>query len=432
MNRSTVALPVVIASPVITDQDVDQAVAEALAWTRAPITLVDGDVRIQVTPTELLGAIRSEVVSDPEPGLRLFFAEEEVAVILERLRPSIERPPVDASFEFDGYDVSIREGRSGTLIDPATTAAALAEAVSKPGRTGTLPVAKGAEPEVTTADLEALNVKHLVVAFTTYHDCCQNRVNNIHLIADEVDGTIVKPGETLDLNELVGQRTTEDGYLEDGTIEQGEIIKTVGGGVSQFATTFYNAVFWGGYEDVTHKPHSFYFSRYPEGIEATISWPAPDLAFRNDSESAILIKTEYTDTSITVKFYGDNDGRVVIGSHRSGDTDIDVVVEGGAGARKVGFERSGRYSPTEPTTRYRANPALAPDEQKKIQSGAPGWSISVKRLIEVAGVVTEQEWVVRYLAKPEIIEVHPCAMPDATETCPTTTTVTDTTPSTIG
>ena len=160
----------------------------------------------------------------------------------------------------------------------------LADAAMTAERTGELPLVEAAEPEVTTEDLESLNINHLVAQFTTYYDCCQDRVVNIHTIADEVDGAIVGSGQTFSLNDHVGQRTLEDGYLPAGTIIAGEVEDTVGGGVSQFTTTMYNAVFWGGYEDVEHKPHSYYFSRYPEGVEATLNWRTPDLKFRNNTD----------------------------------------------------------------------------------------------------------------------------------------------------
>ncbi len=421
-QRTPTELPIVVAQPVLTDRDVDRAMAEARLLVSSPIILTSGDLTVEFTPSQLLSALRSTITPTNPPTLELSFDEEVVAGILAVYQNEIEQAPVDARYVVDGYDVTIEEGRNGSLIDPAQTVAALKLAASTSSRKGTLPLQEGAEPEVTTADLETLGVTHLVSSFTTYHDCCQNRVINIHLMADAIDGVIVEPGASFEVNHFIGERTTEAGYLEDGTIEQGEIIETVGGGVSQFATTFYNAVFWGGYQDVSHKPHSFYFSRYPEGIEATISWPAPILEFRNDSGAAILIKTEYTDTSLTVKFFGANDGRVLVGSHRSGNTEIAIPREGGANARKVSANRSDRYSPTEPTTRYRANPEVLPGEPKRVQSPAGGWSITVARTIEQAGTSTTQEWVVRYLAKPEIIEVNPCEMPDSQTTCPTTTT----------
>jgi len=422
-------LPIVVKEPRLTEADVDAAVSRARLWLSAPVTLRDrlSDTSITFSVQDLAAAFRSTVDNDE---LVLGFDPESVEKTLASFRSALEVPPVDARFEIEGDEIRIVPGRPGTLIDPVATAGALEAAAASSTRTGVLPFEDGAQPKVTTEDLEALGIRHLVSSFTTYHDCCGNRVTNIHLFADTIDGAIVLPGESLELNEYVGQRTTEKGYLMDGTIVGGELVATVGGGVSQFATTFYNAVYWGGYEDVTHTPHSFYFSRYPEGIEATISWPLPKLEFRNDSEAAILIDTQYTDTSITVRFFGDNDARVVVGDQRNGSTNIEIVSEGGSNARRVSAEVSGRFNFTEPTTEYRANPELDPEEQDQVQRPAPGWTVIVTRTIEQAGEVRVNEWTVRYSPKREIIEVHPCMMPDTEETCPTTTTSSTTTTST--
>lgn len=410
--------------PTLSEEDVDRAVEQAQLLLSGPVTLAaaDEDVSVVFSTVDLARALVS--TTDPS-GIILSFDPSEVERVLATNRTSIELPPVDARWEIGETEVTIVPGRKGTLIDPETTAERLAIAASSSSRRGVLPFVEGADPEVTTEDLEALGVRHLVASFTTYHPCCQNRVTNIHLIADAVDGVYLEPGAEFDLNQHVGERTREKGFLEDGTIEGGEIIKTVGGGVSQFATTLYNAVFWGGYEDITHKPHSFYFSRYPEGIEATISWPLPDLKFRNDSDHGVVIKTEYTDTSITVKLYGDNDGRIVTGSHRQ-TTTIEVVEEGGATARRITANVSGRFGFTEPPTEYRAAEDLDVEEQRTVQSPRQGWSVTVTRVIEQNGVETTQEWRVRYAPQREIIEVHPCMLPDAEEgSCPTTTTTTE-------
>ncbi len=388
------------------------------------LTAADSDVSVVFTVEQLANAFRSEA---GDRRIELSFDPDVVESVLAAVRSEVESAPEDARFEIGDTQVTIVPSRRGTLIDPATTAANLAIAAESAVRRGLLPFVEGAEPAITTEDLEALGVEHLLASFTTYHPCCQPRVTNIHLFADAIDGVFLEPGQELDLNEVVGERTTEKGYLEDGTIIRGELVETVGGGVSQFATTIYNAVFWAGLEDVTHRPHSFYFSRYPEGIEATISWPLPDLVFRNDTNHGIVVKTEYTDTSITVKLYGNNDGRVVIGAHRNGTTEIDVVTEGGPSARRVSSQVSGRYNFTEPTVEYRANPEFEVDQEEQVQSSRQGWSVTVTRTIEEGGESTEQQWVVRYLARREIIEVHPCKVPDAEEECPEPTTTTSTT-----
>ena len=87
-------------------------------------------------------------------------------------------------------------------------------------------------------------------------------------------------------------------------IQNGELSKAVGGGISQFATTMFNAVFFAGLEDVYHKPHSFYISRYPAGREATVYEGAIDLQWRNDSDTGVYIDTPWTPATITVTFYG--------------------------------------------------------------------------------------------------------------------------------
>lgn len=430
-SADPVDLPVVEVSPTLTAGDVDDAVARARLWLSAPVTLRSDEVSITFTTLQMASALLTESTGD---RLALSFDPEAISPILEAQRGDLEQAPVNARFEIDGSEIRIVPGRSGTLIDPGATAAALEVAAASATRTAILPLIEGAQPEVTTDTLEGYGVKHMVSQFTTYHDCCQNRVTNIHLIADAVDGVIVPPGATFSLNEHVGPRTEEKGYLEDGTIVGGELTKTIGGGVSQFATTFYNVVFWGGYEDVAHKAHSFYFPRYPEGIEATISWPSPELSFRNDSDAAVVVDTSYTDTSITVRFFGDNDGHsVALAYSDGGGLSREVLSEGGPDARTVTAEVSDRFDVREPKEPlYRANPDLGVDSQVTVQGAASGWTVRVTRTVTVGGTEDVSEWNVVYSPRQQIFEVHPCKVPDAGVECPQpSTTVTEPPASTL-
>ena len=239
-------------------------------------------------------------------------------------------------------------------------------------------------------------------------------MTNIQLFVDKLNGAVVPPWGRFSLNRHVGQRTRDKGFLAAGTLVGGELVNTVGGGVSQAATTFYNAVFWGGYRDVSHKPHSFYFPRYPEGIEATINWPDVDLVFRNDTPAHLLIATEYTDTSVTVKFFGDNDGRIVVGDWNDREGTLTVMSEGGPRARVVNADVSGRFrwsNPPQPL--IRGNPELAVGEEKQVQPAARGWTVLVTRTVEQAGREVERKWTVRYAPKQRIVEVHPCVLSDS-------------------
>lgn len=153
------------------------------------------------------------------------------------------------------------------------------------------------------AAVEALGVKELIAEFTTNHSCCESRVTNIHRIADIVRGYLIEPGGRFSINEFVGRRTREKGFVSAGVIESGHFTEDVGGGISQFATTLFNAAFFAGMDFETYQSHSIYISRYPYGREATMSYPSPDLAIRNNSPYAMLLWTSYTGTSITVQVY---------------------------------------------------------------------------------------------------------------------------------
>ena len=125
------------------------------------------------------------------------------------------------------------------------------------------------------------------------------------MIAEKVDGALVRPGETFSLNDFTGPRGTAQGYVPANVIEGGHLAKAVGGGISQFATTMFNAVFFAGLEDVHHKPHSFYISRYPAGREATVFDGLIDLAWKNDTSTGIYVQTQWVSGgSITVTFWG--------------------------------------------------------------------------------------------------------------------------------
>ena len=155
----------------------------------------------------------------------------------------------------------------------------------------------------TTADPDALGVHELVSTFTTHHPAGQSRVTNIHRIADLVRGTVIAPGASLSINGLIGERTAEKGFVSGGAIEDGVHTSAVGGGISQFATTLFNAAFFAGLDLPEYQSHSLWLSRYPYGREATLSWPKPDLVVHNATPYGVLVWPTYTSRSLTVSLW---------------------------------------------------------------------------------------------------------------------------------
>jgi vancomycin resistance protein YoaR len=164
---------------------------------------------------------------------------------------------------------------------------------------------KQEQADTTDEDMARLGIKEKVSTFTTYFTGGRSspRTQNIITIAKDVDGAIVKPGETFSLNGHTGERTYSNGYQDAPVIVGGKLEPGVGGGASQFTTTLFNAAYYAGLQDVEHKPHSFYFSRYPSVIESTIFYPTLDLKFKNTTPYGVLIDTSATGRSVTVSMW---------------------------------------------------------------------------------------------------------------------------------
>ena len=273
-----------------------------------------------------------------------------------------------------------------------------------------------APPAIYEEVAEEHGILHLISGYTIHHDCCEPRVANLELFSDTVTGALVDPGERLSLNRLVGPRTTDKGYQPADTWTGDRVSDSVGGGISQYAATMYNAIFWGGFIGSYSRAHSVYFPRYPPGIEGTLYYPYIDLVFRNDTESPVLVVSDYTDTSLTVKLYGDNDGRAVIGEWKDGWHTLDVLTQGGPDARVVTGQVSRPYRYVDPpSTRYISNPDLGTGESIVIEPARKGWTVRVDRTVTVNGRDRDQSWWVSYRPVRAIIEAHPCVIRN---TCP--------------
>jgi vancomycin resistance protein YoaR len=212
-------------------------------------------------------------------------------------------PAADARFEVAGGAVTVVPSVDGTGIAPAHLAEQLMTVLTHPAPR-TLSAELGPiHANLTTEKALALGVKEEIGSFTTIIGNAQSGIN-IRLVAEKVDGALVMPGETFSLNTFTGPRGTAQGYVPAGVISGGKFTTAVGGGISQFATTMFNAVFFAGLEDVHHQPHSYYISRYPAGREATVYEGQIDLQWKNDSDTGVYVDTAWTPGTINVTFYG--------------------------------------------------------------------------------------------------------------------------------
>jgi vancomycin resistance protein YoaR len=274
------------------------AEGESLLVAFVPVTSGTASARVPVA------TLRSWMRATPEAdALKLTMDGAKAADDLGKLLPNAGTPPVETTFTLVDRLPQVVPGQPGTACCSPTAADVLLRALRRrPTGPVTLPLRR-VDPKLTPNDAAQLGVHEVVSTFTTPHPCCAPRVSNIHRIADLVRGQVIKPGETFSVNEFVGPRTTAKGFVVDHVIEDGKFAEAVGGGVSQFGTTTFNAAFFAGLEIPEYQAHSIYISRYPYGREATLSYPHPDLKIKNVTPYGIMIWPTYTGTSLTVTFY---------------------------------------------------------------------------------------------------------------------------------
>jgi vancomycin resistance protein YoaR len=366
-ERTDLTLPTGDLVPQVNAAAVDAAAAKARAILATKHTIVAGLLPIPISAAQLASVMGTRVDGH---NLDLTIDSARLQAMLGPAVTKVAKPPVDATFSIDSANVpSVVPSQDGRMVDIDAVANAILE-----GQSTIVAQFHNAHPAHDTAWAQRLGITKQVSTFTTYYPAGQPRVHNIHVAADVLNGTIVEPGQLFSENAKLGPRTPEKGYVKAPILVEDGFGEDYGGGISQLTTTLYNAVFWGGYEDVQHSPHAFYISRYPMGREATIVYPTVDLKFRNDTTHGVFIRASYSATSVTVTFYGDNDGRVV-------------------------HEINRQILHTEPITdsllpcpvsRPTLDPnnvcaVLAPGEHSTVQGGETGYDVTFTRVIDQPG-----------------------------------------------
>lgn len=385
-TASRVPLTISTATATLAPGSLERALERAKKLLERRVLLEAPGRRLELEPAEL-GSLLIGTVRGQE--LELSFEPKRLASWLAARSAALEAQARDATFEVSTKDeVRIVPSEPGVRLAVDAVENAIWNAAQSAERRAELPLVHEPLPQRSTEQAERLGIVQLVGSFTTRHPCCQPRVDNIHRIAALLDGLVVEPGQTVSVNAIVGPRTRKNGFVPAPSIEDGEMVDTLGGGVSQFATTLFNALFRAGYDISERKPHTYWFARYPMGIEATLSWPHPDIVFKNDSEAGLLVKASFTPTSVSVKLYGNT------------------------GGRRVTSNVSERREIVQPMLELLPNRGVSPEEEQVKEAGMIGWSVVVSRRVTFAdGTHKDEKRKVTYKSKPRRIEVHPCRIP---------------------
>lgn len=344
--------------PSVDEDDVQEALDKfANPAVSGPVTLVFDKEPVRLTPEEFSEPLGMK----PEKGELVADLDEKLLAKIVAGKVSKANKPVDATVRLVGGKPKVIPARPGVGYDQKAISDAFLTTVVKEGSERKIKVkARVAKAKFTTKEAQKLKIKEKVSTFTTYFPHADYRNTNIGRAAELINGTLLKPGETFSLNDTVGERTAENGFTKGFIISDGIFKEDLGGGVSQMATTTFNAAFFAGLKDVEHKPHSFYIDRYPVGREATVAWGAVDLRFTNNTPYGILIDAHVQRST-------------------PGSSGVATVSMWSTKHWDITTSTSGRYNQTSPGTRTLTTADCHPN------TGYGGFDVDVKRNFRRAG-----------------------------------------------
>ncbi|MCL4353646.1 VanW family protein [Patescibacteria group bacterium] len=254
------------------------------------------------------------------------FSQSALEKAIKPFKKSLDIPPVNALFTFkDNKVTAFKPARDGQKIDMdrlesevATVEASITNSQTSKQINIAIPVAK-VKPHLTTDKANTLGIKELIGSGTSlYRGSDSNRIYNIALAAQRLNGILVAPNEIFSFDKALGDISAFTGYKEAYVIQNGRTVLGDGGGVCQVSTTFFRALLNAGLPIVERHAHAYRVGYYeedsPPGLDATIYSPTVDLKFQNDTGSYILIQSVIDPSSnrLTFLLYGKKDGRTVV------------------------------------------------------------------------------------------------------------------------
>lgn len=254
-------------------------------------------------------ARHSQIVSVAGNNIRrqttVSYSEAALDEFLSGIKRDVDKPPRDAAIKFspnESEKFKISESSSGREVDlTALQADARAAIADGNGRIELMP--KRLDPKFTTADAHACTGK-LVTYSTQIRSGNSARTANIKLALGFYHGLRVEPGQQVDFNKLVGNRTEARGFKAAPEYSNGEIVEGVGGGVCQASTTLYGALLRTGMRIDERYNHSMTVGYVPRSQDAAVVYPGKTLSFTNTTGYPAFFTTRVTSDTATVTIYG--------------------------------------------------------------------------------------------------------------------------------
>jgi len=395
-----VVIPVVTTTirPRVEDKAVFDARTQAVQMARA--------IKLRASKrswTIKAAEVRSWIRFAPAPGGTIVTVLDEslIPVNLNRAAKAVRKPAKSAQYlvSRSGRIVGVVASSAGRRLDRPATVAAIVKELHRRA-TGAAPrkirvKLEAVAPELATSEAaRKAPVMSLLGSWQTWFPISERNYfgANIWVPAQLINGTVLRPGQRFDWWDAIWPVTPARGFGPGGFIasDHTEPTGALGGGMCSSSTTLFNAAMRAGLDMGARSNHKYYISRYPLGLDATVSITSggrQTMSFRNDTRGIIFIRGMKIQSGgvgwVRYEIWGIPDGRTVSLS--------------GASVSNV----------SKATTRTVYVSSLPKGVKEQVEYPSDGMTTSVTRTVRDAKgrVLHRNTWVSRYVLWNGIINV---------------------------
>ncbi len=380
LNLEPIKIEKVTVYPEIYQRDIEISLSEAeKIIDLAPISLFYGQKKWVITKKQL-----KEWLSFKKEGKKISFDldKEKIIIFLKEVAKEIDQPVQEAKFKIENNRVvEFQLAKEGRKLEIEKNAEKIKNFIFSNLKEIGLEV-NIEKPSLFIEDINQLGIKELVGrGESDFKGSPKNRIHNIKIGAQTLNGLLIKPNEEFSLLKALGEISEAKGYLPELVIKGDRTIPELGGGLCQIGTTAFRVALNAGLPITQRVPHAFRVIYYePAGVDATIYNPSPDFRFINDYPSWLLLQTKIEGTKLIFELYGTSDGRKV----------------------EISQPKIFNLVPPGPV-RYIETEELKPGEKKLVEKPVAGADTEFSRIIIYPnGEKKEEVWKSHYRPWPEV------------------------------
>lgn len=324
-------------TPMLTKNDAEDLIDSARVVLDAPIT-VTGIVNEQISTDKLYKWLKITPISAktlveketflPQSKTGYYYLDQsEIYIYVNDLAKRIDKEPKNVTLDnVDGKLAIVSGSVVGQQLDKTKAMDDIENSVTSTHQVS-LNVTK-IKPEVSEADLPNLGITELLSeGWSDAIGSSVNRVHNYTVGLNKFNSVLIKPGEEVSFNKILGNVDASTGYLPELVIKANKTIPDYGGGLCQVSSTIFRAALNAGLPILERHAHAYPVSYYkPYGVDATIYLPSPDFRFKNDTGHYILIQTKTVGTKLYFDFFGTKKpGKITFSGNAEATNAVDAI-----------------------------------------------------------------------------------------------------------